>query len=87
MDLMFGHRRSRIKGKKEFGKSAERFWLGTVCNAGRWRSFVSGSFAYPHISIIGKDPRGGSRANLKEGQSVVGALKNFQKLVTSVRCI
>ena len=31
--------------------------------------------------------RGGSRANLKEGQSVVGALKNFQKLVTRVRCI
>ena len=32
-------------------------------------------------------PKGGYRANLKEGQSVVGALKNFQKLVTSVRCM
>ena len=31
--------------------------------------------------------RGGSRANLKEGQLVVGALKNFQKLVTRVRCM
>ena len=31
--------------------------------------------------------RGGSKANLKEGQSVVGALNNFQKLVTRVRCI
>ena len=31
--------------------------------------------------------RDGSKANLKEGQSVVGALKNFQKLVTRVRCI
>ena len=31
--------------------------------------------------------RGGSKANLKEGHSVVGALKKFQKLVTRVRCI
>ena len=30
---------------------------------------------------------GGSRANLKEGEFVVEALKNFQKLVTNVRCI
>ena len=33
------------------------------------------------------DDRGGSRANLKEGQLVVGELKMFRKLVTSVRCI
>ena len=31
--------------------------------------------------------RGGSRANLKKGQLVVGALKNVKKLVTRVRCI
>ena len=31
--------------------------------------------------------RGGSRANLKEGQLIVGLQKNFQKLVTIVRCI
>ena len=31
--------------------------------------------------------RGGSRANLKEGQLVVRALKNFQQSVTRVRCI
>ena len=30
-------------------------------------------------------PGGESRANLEEGQLVVGALKNFQKLVTRVR--
>ena len=34
------------------------------------------------------DPiRGGSRTNLKEAQSVVGALRYYQKLVTRVRCI
>ena len=31
--------------------------------------------------------RGGYRANLKGGQLVVGALKDFQKLVTRVRCM
>ena len=31
--------------------------------------------------------RSGSRANLREGQLVVGALKNFQRLVTRVRCL
>ena len=31
--------------------------------------------------------RVGSKANLKEGHSVVGALKKFKKLVTRVRCI
>ena len=31
--------------------------------------------------------RGGSRANLNEGQFVMGALKNFQKLVMNIRCI
>ena len=31
--------------------------------------------------------RGGPRATLKEGQLVVRALKNFQHLVTRVRCI
>ena len=31
--------------------------------------------------------RGGSRAHLNEGQFVVGALKNCQKLVTNIRCI
>ena len=31
--------------------------------------------------------RGRSKANLKEGQLVAGALKNFQKLVTRVHCI
>ena len=31
--------------------------------------------------------RGGSSANLKEGQLVEGALKIFQILMTRVRCI
>ena len=30
------------------------------------------------------NPRGGSRENLTEGQSVMGVLKIFQKLVTRV---
>ena len=38
------------------------------------------------ISLL-SPARGGSTAILKEGQLVVGALKNFQKLVTRVRCI
>ena len=39
------------------------------------------------VQIFLESARGGSRANLKKGQLVVGALKNFQKLVTRVRCI
>ena len=43
------------------------------------------------IILIGRHPlyphRGGTRTNLKEGQLVVGAQKNFQKLVMRVRHI
>ena len=45
--------------------------------------FLNGLKCHYHYRPI----RGGSRANLKEGQLVVGALKDFQKLVTRVRCI
>ena len=37
--------------------------------------------------MLGGTNRGGSRANFMEGQLVMGALKIFQKLMTSVRCI
>ena len=47
----------------------------------KYASSLSRVFSVGHVYM------GGSRANLKEGQSLVGALKIFQKLVTRVRCI